>query len=215
MLTRLAFILVTTVPLTTASITYSTYLRDYFTPAAIATDSSGNIYLAGNALVDPPNGQTTVLVLKLNPTATQYVYTRYIGGSVNDSVAAIAVDGAGNAYIAGVTTSPDFPVTANTGSTPPGSSQERSYVAKLSATGELVYSMFLGGSANSFAQAIAVNASGAAIVSGTSVSVGASESPYLSRRARDFCPSTRSIMRRYSVEEGDEFALAPNQATCA
>jgi len=179
MLTRLAFILVTTVPLTTASITYSTYLRDYFTPAAIATDSSGNIYLAGNALVDPPNGQTTVLVLKLNPTATQYVYTRYIGGSVNDSVAAIAVDGAGNAYIAGVTTSPDFPVTANTGSTPPGSSQERSYVAKLSATGELVYSMFLGGSANSFAQAIAVNASGAAIVSGTSVSVGASESPYL------------------------------------
>ncbi len=182
MLNRVAFILVTTaLGLTAATsypaLAYATYLRDHFTPTAIASDSSGNIYLAGNAAVDSPNGQTTVLVLKLNPTATQYIYTRFIGGSVNDSVAGIAVDGAGNAYIAGVTNSPDFPVTANTGSTPPGSSQERSYVAKLNATGELVYSMFLGGSANSFAQAIAVNASGAAIVSGTSV--GASESPYL------------------------------------
>jgi uncharacterized protein (TIGR03437 family) len=182
MLTRPAFILVTTaIGLSAAtsfpSITYSTYLRDHFTPTAIATDSSGNIYLAGNAVVDAPGSQTTVLVLKLNPTATQYVYTRFIGGSVNDSVAGIAVDGAGNAYIAGVTNSPDFPMTASTGSTPPGSSQERSYVAKLNATGELVYSMFLGGATNSFAQAVAVNASGAAIVSGTTV--GTSESPYL------------------------------------
>src|ERR1035438_5801134 len=50
-------------------------------------------------------------------------------------------------------------------------------VEKLNATGELVYSMFLGGATNSFAQAVAVNASGAAIVSGTTV--GTSESPYL------------------------------------
>ena len=31
-------------------IAYSTYLRDSFTPKAIATDSSGNIYLTGNAI---------------------------------------------------------------------------------------------------------------------------------------------------------------------
>jgi uncharacterized protein (TIGR03437 family) len=182
MLPRLAFILVTTVIGLSAatsypSLAYSTYLRDLFTPTAIATDSSGNIYLAGNAVVNPPSALTTVLVVKLNPTATQYVYTRFIGGSVNDSVAGIAVDGAGNAYIAGVTNSPDFPVTANTGSTPPGISQERSYAAKLNAAGELVYSMFLGGSANSYAQAIGVNASGAAIVSGTTVE--GNFSPYL------------------------------------
>ena len=34
-------------------LTYSTYLRDSFTPMAIATDSSGNIYMAGNAIIDP------------------------------------------------------------------------------------------------------------------------------------------------------------------
>src|SRR6476660_4895618 len=88
------------------ALTYSTYLRDNFTPHAIATDSSGNIYMAGNAIVDPSSSQTTVLVMKLNPHASQYLYVRYLGGSVSDNASAIAVDSAGNAYIAGVTTSP-------------------------------------------------------------------------------------------------------------
>jgi hypothetical protein len=34
-------------------LTYSTYLRDGFTPAAITVDASGNIYMAGSAIVDP------------------------------------------------------------------------------------------------------------------------------------------------------------------
>src|SRR5258708_7258816 len=66
------------------ALTYSTYLRDSFKPNAIATDSSGNIYLAGNAIVDPLTSQTTVLVVKLNPRASEYLYVRYLGGSVND-----------------------------------------------------------------------------------------------------------------------------------
>jgi uncharacterized protein (TIGR03437 family) len=160
------------------ALTYSTYLRDRFTPNAIATDSSGNIYLAGNAIVDPLTSQTTVLVVKLNPHATEYVYVRYLGGSVNDYANAIVVDSAGNAYVAGVTTSPDFPVTSggNLG-TAPSSGTERSFVAKLNATGELVFSDLLGGSANSYAQAVAVNASGQVLVSGTSVASGFPSTP--------------------------------------
>src|SRR5947207_15184417 len=80
------------------ALTYSTYLRDRFTPNAIATDSSGNIYLAGNVIIDPLSFQSTVLVMKLNPQASQYLYVRYLSGSVNDSASAIAVDSAGNAY---------------------------------------------------------------------------------------------------------------------
>jgi hypothetical protein len=60
-------------------------LRDGFTPSAIATDSSGNIYMAGSAIVDQTTSQTTVLVLKLNPQATEYFYVRYVGGSANDT----------------------------------------------------------------------------------------------------------------------------------
>ncbi len=153
---------------------YSTYLRDSFTPNAIATDASGNIYLAGSATIDPATMQTTALIVKLNPQATQYLYVRYIGGSVYDSASAIAVDSAGNAYVAGVTGSPDFPVTAggNLGAAPSGVANERSFVAKLDPTGELVFSDLLGGPAASQAQAVAVTTTGQIIVSGTSVSAG-------------------------------------------
>jgi hypothetical protein len=92
-------------------LTYSTYLRDNFTPNAIATDSAGNIYLAGTSVVDPATSHHTVLVVKPNPQATQYLYVRNLGGSMNDNANAIAVEVAGNAYIAGSTFSPDFPVT--------------------------------------------------------------------------------------------------------
>ncbi len=155
-------------------LTYSTYLRDNFTPNAIATDSSGNIYLAGSATIDPVTMQTTALVVKLNPQATQYMYVRYLGGSLYDSVSAIAVDGAGNAYVAGVTGSPDFPVTAggNLGTAPAGLTAERPFLAKLDPNGELVFSDLLGGTTVSQAQAVAVNASGQIVVSGTSVSSG-------------------------------------------
>ena len=45
-------------------LTYSTYLRDSFTPKAIATDASGNVYMTGYAIVDPASLQTAVLVVK-------------------------------------------------------------------------------------------------------------------------------------------------------
>ncbi len=149
-------------------LTYSTYLRDGFAPKAIATDSSGNIYLAGNAIVDPATSQSTVLVVKLNPQGSQYLYVRYLGGSVRDSANAIAVDAAGNAYVAGATASPDFPVTSggHLGATPTGLSGQRSFVVKLDASGGMVFSDLLGGPAASAAQAIAVTAAGQIVVSG-------------------------------------------------
>ena len=147
---------------------YSTYLRDSFVPKAIATDSSGNVYMAGNAVVDPATSQSTVLVVKLNPQGSQYLYVRYFGGSVKDSANAIAVDGEGNAYVAGSTASPDFPVTSGgrLGTAPMGLTSQRSFVVKLDPSGAMVFSDLLGGSAGSAAQAIAVNATGQIIVTG-------------------------------------------------
>jgi uncharacterized protein (TIGR03437 family) len=156
------------------ALAYSTYLRDSFTPKAIAADSSGNIYVAGNAVIDPASGQITALVVKLNPQGTEYLYVRYLGGSLNDSVNAIAADSAGNAYIAGATASPDFPVTAggNLGTPPTSRSDQRSFVTKLDPTGNVVFSNLLGGSAASAAQAVAVNAARQVMVSGASSTAG-------------------------------------------
>jgi len=151
------------------ALTYSTYLRDSFTPKAIAIDVAGNIYLAGSAIVDAGTSQTAALVVKLNPQASQYLYIHYIGGSRYDQANAIAVDAAGNAYVAGSTNSPDFPVTpgGNLG-TPPAAPQfsARSFVAKLDPNGEVVFSELLGGSATSSGEAVAITPAGQILVSG-------------------------------------------------
>ena len=163
---------------TAPALTYSTYLRDNFRPAAMATDSSGNLYLAGNTTVDPAASQTTVLVIKLNPQANQFLYLRYLGGAVSDAASAIAVDTAGNAYIAGGTQSPDFPVTAGGHlGTPPTTGLARSFVTKLDPSGNVVFSDLLGGSAASGADAVAVTPAGQVIVSGTIQSAGFPTTP--------------------------------------
>lgn len=155
------------------ALTYSTYLRDSFTPKAIATDVAGNIYMAGNAIVDPATSQTTVLVVKLNPQATQYLYVRYLGGSVNDQANAIAVDLAGDVFIAGSTESPDFPVTSGGNmAQPPSPSSYRSFIAKLDPNGDLVFADLLGDYALSVAQAVAVTAKNQILVSGVSATSG-------------------------------------------
>ncbi len=159
---------------TAPALVYSSYLRDGFTPNAIATDSAGNIYLAGNVVVDPDALQTTILVIKLNPQASQYLYVRYLGGSVYDSANAIAVDAAGNAYVAGQTASPDFPVTTggNLGTPATGTKDERSFVTKLDPNGNVVFSDVLGVSSVSTAQAVVVTPAGQVVVSGTVQSSG-------------------------------------------
>ena len=68
-----------------ANLAISTYLKDGFTPAAIASDSQGNIYLAGSAVIDPASQATGAAVAKVNPKATQYLYFSYLDSASSDS----------------------------------------------------------------------------------------------------------------------------------
>ncbi|MGO9094328.1 MAG: SBBP repeat-containing protein [Bryobacteraceae bacterium] len=93
-------------------------------------------------------------------------YSTYLGGAASDSITGIAVDSAGSAYVAGWTVSVDFPTTAQAVQSGKGGSTD-AFVAKLSPAGDsLVYSTYLGGSGDDRAFGIAVDASGAAIVTG-------------------------------------------------
>jgi hypothetical protein len=90
------------------------------------------------------------------------IYSTYLGGSGSDQPYSIAIDSAGNAYIAGTTTSTDFP---GAGSGFRGTSD--AFVAKLDPTGStLVYSTYLGGTGNTNCWSITVDSSGDAYVAG-------------------------------------------------
>ena len=126
---------------------------------AIAIDSSGAAYVAGTsqssnfpvtagALKATLSGTTDAVVAKLDASG-QVVYATYLGGSDYDGANGIAIDGGGNAYVAGWTQSSDFPTTAGAYSTsfPAGSGVEDGFVTEINPTGTaIVSSTLLGGS---------------------------------------------------------------------
>ena len=107
--------------------------------------------------------------LVIDPTLA---YSTYLGGDSNsgDSASAIAVDAEGNAYLTGQTEATNFPLTSpavQTTNEGAANSTFNAFVTKLNAGGTaLVYSTYLGGSANTRANAIAVDSTGAAYVTG-------------------------------------------------
>jgi hypothetical protein len=94
------------------------------------------------------------------------VYSTYIGGSSADYSYAIAVDGSGNAYVTGWTLSTNYDVTLGAFQTTNGGVWDV-LVTKLNGAGTaLVYSTYIGGSSNDYGDAIAVDGSGNAYVTG-------------------------------------------------
>ena len=110
----------------------------------------------------PPAPPADAFVAKFDTVSGVLRYSTFLGGGCFDEGIGIAIDADGNAYVAGATNSLDFPNTA--GALSSGGS---AFVAKLSPRGDaLRYSTYLGGSSGAFA--IAVDAKGAAYVTGDS-----------------------------------------------
>jgi hypothetical protein len=151
---------------------------------ALAVDPAGNVYLTGTVSAPTDLGYcgivTDVLAAKLDPSG-RVVYQDSIGPSSKDGVLtaidnqgeAIAVDGAGNAYITGKadddTVNPTIPTT-------PGALQSHDhthvgFVMKVDSSGHLAYSTFLGGSGTiDEGKGIVVDGAGHAFVTGTTQS---------------------------------------------
>src|SRR5204863_3474283 len=142
-------------------------------------DPLGNAYVTGHTISsDFPmqnapqptfGGYYDAFVTKLNPAGSALVYSTYLGGIGFDAGRGIAVDSLGNAYVAGQTGSTNFPTTPGAYQTTYGGSDYDAFVAKINATGSLVYSTYLGGSGVEAANAIAVDQSGNAYVTGTNL----------------------------------------------
>jgi len=143
----------------------------------IAVDALGNAYVTGTT--NSPDFPTTAgafqrssgggydaFVSELNNVGSTLVYSTYLGGSGNDQANAIALDAAGNAYVAGFTGSSNFPI-ANALQSTYGGSDKDAFVTKLDAGGSrLGYSTYLDGSGSGTGSAIAVGPTGVAYVGG-------------------------------------------------
>jgi hypothetical protein len=177
-------VFVTKLNATGTALVYSTYIGGSYWDEgyAIAVDGSGNAYVTG--LTDSPDydvtpgafqttfggGWADVFVTKLNAAGTALVYSTYIGGSGGEVGRGIAVDGSGNAYVTGPTSSPDYDVTPGAFQTTKGGEADV-FVTKLNAAGTaLVYSTYIGGSGDDYGSAIAVDGSGNAYVAGITYS---------------------------------------------
>lgn len=158
---------------------YSTYLGASGDEQAlgIAVDVSGNAYVTGftsstNFPVVTPiqqanAGAQDVFVVKLDRTGTDLIYATYFGGNNSDVGRGIAVGASGNVYITGETGSTDFPTTAGASQPVSGGGVYDAFVIKLNTAGSaLLYSTFLGGSANDVGRVITVDASDSAYVTG-------------------------------------------------
>ena len=98
-------------------------------------------------------------------------WATYLGGSEVDSVNGIGVDAAGSAYVAGSTSSTNFPVVSALQGTKGAGTANDAFVAKLNPAGTaLVWSTYLGGSLADDANALAVDAAGNVTVAGTTSS---------------------------------------------
>jgi uncharacterized protein (TIGR03437 family) len=170
-----------------SAILYSTYLGGSGSETArrVAVDNNGRAWIAGatdstnfptkNAAQLQNAGGADVFVTKFDTAqagAASLVWSTYLGGSADDSQfsslsnTAIAVDPAGNAYVAGSTRSVNFPVLNAFQPANHNAFTFEGFVTKFNATGALAYSTYLGGDANDHCFDIAVNAAGQAYVTG-------------------------------------------------
>jgi RHS repeat-associated protein len=167
-------------------LSYGSYLGGSGTDQGygVAVDAAGNLYLTGaTASSNFPTtagpsyaGNIDAFVAKLNAAGNQLLYATYLGGSQEDDGYGLAVDAAGNAYVAGFTMSSDFPVTASAYQSTGGSSS--AFLAKLNVTGDAVlYASYLGSGLDTTALGVAVDAAGNAYLTGTAQPSGVGSFP--------------------------------------
>lgn len=144
---------------------YSTFLDNSDYAYDITLDKAGNVYVVGQGHLPTP-GAADVTITKYNAAGSALLYRTYLGRDNGEDVGlAIAVDAAGQAWVAGQTQSMDFPTTLSA-LQPTGQGFSAGFVSKLNAAGDgLLYSTYFGYYGDKVND-IAVDAAGNAYITG-------------------------------------------------
>ena len=168
-----------------SALIYSSYLggKGIESGGGIALDATGAAYIVGgtdssdfplkNALQLTQKGSQDFFVTKVAPDGKSLEYSTYLGGNGFELgfLAHIAVDAAGAIYVAGGSTSLDYPVTPGafqqTAKPPDVAQTFEAVLTKIAPGGAtLVYSTYLGGNGRDIAYGVALDAAGQAHVVG-------------------------------------------------
>lgn len=167
------------------ALSYSTYLGGGFTDEALTIATNGtSVPTVGGytsstnfpvlSAVQPSLGSTGFtdgFVTRFNLAGNALQFSTYLGGSDDDRVASVAVDSLGNAYAVGSTLSSNFPTVKALAGQGTYHGASDGFIAALDATGStFAYSSYLGGSAEDHATGVAVQASGATHIVGSTFS---------------------------------------------
>jgi hypothetical protein len=173
------------------ALAYSTFLGGSGLDLAyrMALDTAGGVWLAGytlskdfpvtpNALQASNAGEADVFVARLDLAlrpAESLTYVTYFGGSGSDVLYDMALDPSGKIFLAGYTTSLDFPVTASALQSAYGGAAD-AFVSwfdpSAPADQALLYSTYFGGGRTEVARAIALDAAGNVYLAGFTESAG-------------------------------------------
>ena len=162
-----------------SALVYSTYLGGSGDDFGLGIDvhSSDGTYVTGytystgfptvKPIIGTMGGNYDAFVSKLSSAGNVLVYSTFIGGNHEDIATAIAVDGPGNAYVVGNTSSTNFPLKAPLQTTFKGNVD--AFATAISNNGDsLLYSTYLGGTYFEFAYGIAVLGNGNGAITGYS-----------------------------------------------
>ena len=163
---------------TASSLIYSTYLGGTSADSgqAITVDAQGDAYIAGytyssnfptqSAYQGASGGGEDCFVAELAAGGTSLVFSTYLGGAGQDAAYGLALDGSGNIYLTGSTTSDGFPTSPSAFQSLYGGNGD-AFLTKMSAHAvSLIYSTFTGGSSLDQGNAIAVDSGGNAVMVG-------------------------------------------------
>lgn len=156
----------------------------------VTADSLGNLYVVGTTVSsvfgsayfmppiamdpNPINNQDAAFIVKLNPTGDTVLYAIVFGGTPagggGSQARGVAVDAANNAYVSGVTSQTDFPVTSGVvqGTLGGGVGQiNDGFIVKINSTGNgFAASSFLGGSGQDWPTGLHLDGNGNIYVAG-------------------------------------------------
>ena len=180
----------------------------------VALDPLGYVFLTGStsssdfpttpgAFQRSDPGGSSAFLTRLSPDGSALVASTLLGGSDSERGQQVAIDGGGNAYVAGFTVSPDFPATPGAFDTRCGSDGRcdvgapDAFIASFNGSAGLRYATFIGGSAFDFGWSIAVDRSGRAVIAGETLSP-------------DFPTTVGAVSRTFQVEDVFLASLDPS-----